>query len=427
MGDDSILSAIIILFLLLAAGYFAVCETAFASVSRPRLRAAMDRGDRRARSAVWVTEHFDKAITTILIGTNIVHLTAAAYVTVLVTRRWGLGAVTLSTLLTTVAVFLLGEMLPKSIAKKYSERFSLGTAASLRFFMRIFTPLSALLTAIGKAAAKLTRGEGAVTVTEDELYDIIETMTDEGELDSDQGELVMGALNFGEVTVESILTARVDLDALPVDAPPERVLRLIKSARHSRIPVYEDTVDNIIGVLQIRKYIKAWLQQGEKVELRSLLDQTYFIHQSAKIDELLPVMSSKKLNMAVVTDNYGGTLGVVTVEDILEELVGEIWDEEDVVVEPCVDNGDGSYSFDASVDIADAMEFMDREEPDEPELAHKLLSAWTYEQFDHLPQVGDSFVYEGLRVSVQELDQRRIRKLRIEPLPAEQGEEAEAP
>jgi CBS domain containing-hemolysin-like protein len=279
---------------------------------------------------------------------------------------------------------------------------------------------------VGEVISRLFKGEPEITVTEDELYDIIETMTDEGELDEDQGELVKGALSFGDVTVESILTARVDLDALPVDAPPERVLRLIKSARHSRIPVYEDTVDNIIGVLQIRKYIKAWLQQGEKVELRSLLDQTYFIHQSAKIDELLPVMSSKKLNMAVVTDNYGGTLGVVTVEDILEELVGEIWDEEDVVVEPCVDNGDGSYSFDASVDIADAMEFMDREEPDEPELAHKLLSAWTYEQFDHLPQVGDSFVYEGLRVSVQELDQRRIRKLRIEPLPAEQGEEAEA-
>ena len=424
MDGDSILSVIILLLLLFFAAYFAVCETAFASVSRNRLKTVLDHGDPRAKKALFVTEHFDKAITTILIGTNIVHLSAAAYVTVLVTRRFGVSAVTLSTILTTVAVFLLGEMLPKSVAKKYSERFSLGTAGSLCFFMRVFTPLSALLTAIGGAAAKLTRGDGEVTVTEDELYDIIETMTDEGELDEDQGELVKGALSFGDVTVEHILTARVDLAALPVDAPPEKVIALIKTARHSRIPVYQDTIDNIIGVLQIRKYIKAWLRDGEKVDLRSLLDDTYYIHQSTKIDELLPVMSSKKLNMAVVTDNYGGTLGVVTVEDILEELVGEIWDEEDVVAEPCVDNGDGSFTFDDNVSIEDAFEFMDYEDPTEFDFEHKLLGEWTYEQFDHLPQPGDSFTYQGLTVTVLSVEQHRVRKLRIEPPPATEGEEA---
>ena len=424
MDGDSILSALILLFLLFAAAYFAVCETAFASVSRTRLRTALEHGDRRAKKALFVTEHFDKAITTILIGTNIVHLTAAAYVTVLVTRRWGLSAVTLSTLVTTVIVFLLGEMLPKSIAKKYSERFSLGTAASLCFFLRVFTPISALLTAIGSVASKLTRGDAEVTVTEDELYDIIDNMTDEGELDEDQGELVKDALSFGDVTVESILTARVDLDALPVDATPERVIALIKSARHSRIPVYEDSIDNIIGVLQVRKYIKAWLRDGEQTALRPLLDQTLFVHQSTKIDELLPVMSSRKLNMAVVTDNYGGTLGVVTVEDILEELVGEIWDEEDVVVEPCVDNGDGSYSFAADVDVEDAFAFMDYEDPDEFDFSNKLLSEWTYEHFDQLPAEGDGFDYNGLRVTVQEMDGHRIMKLRIVPPAPAEGEEA---
>ena len=168
-GDSSsiYLSAIIILLLLFFAAYFAVCETAFASVSRIRLKVEADRGDRRAKRAMFVTEHFDKAITTILIGTNIVHLAAAAYVTVLVTRRWGVNAVTLSTIVTTVVVFFVGEMLPKSIAKKYSERFSLGTAGSLCFFMRIFTPVSFVLTAIGSAAARLTRGDSEVTVTED--------------------------------------------------------------------------------------------------------------------------------------------------------------------------------------------------------------------------------------------------------------------
>ena len=426
MDGDSILSAIILLLLLFLAAYFALCETAFASVSRIRLKLEADRGDRRARRAVFVTEHFDKAITTILIGTNIVHLAAAAYVTVLVTRRWGVSAVTLSTIVTTVVVFFVGEMLPKSIAKKYSERVSLGTAGSLCFFMRIFTPLSFLLTKIGSAAARLTRGDSEVTVTEDELYDIIENMTDEGELDADQGELVTSALSFGEVTVESILTARVDVTALDVDWPPEKVMSVVRNLRHSRIPVYENTIDNIIGILQIRKYMKAWLSDREHISLRALLDEPYFIHQSMKIAELLPVMSGKKLNMAVVTDNYGGTLGIVTVEDILEELVGEIWDEEDVVEEPCVKNGDGSYTFDAEVDIEDAFDFMDYEDPKEFDFEHKLLGEWTYEQFDRLPETGDHFDYNGLRITVQAAEHRRILKLRIERIPDADAEGGDA-
>ena len=428
-GDSSsiYLSAIIILLLLFFAAYFAVCETAFASVSRIRLKLEADRGDRRARRALFVTEHFDRAITTILIGTNIVHLAAAAYVTVLVTRRWGVSAVTLSTVVTTVVVFFVGEMLPKSIAKKYSERFSLGTAGSLCFFMRIFTPLSFLLTAVGNAAAKLTRGEREVTVTEDELYDIIENMTDEGELDAEQGELVTSALSFGDVTVESILTARVDVTALDVDWPPEKIMDILRTLRHSRVPVYEGTIDNIIGVLQIRKYMKAWLDDKAHIALRPLLDEPYFVHQSTRIAELLPVMSGKKLNLAVVTDNYGGTLGIVTVEDILEELVGEIWDEEDVVEEPCVRNSDGSYTFDAEVDIEDAFDFMDYDDPDEREFNHKLLGEWTYEQFDRLPEEGDSFRYNGLEVTVQTAEQRRIRKLRIRPAPEPEAEGGGAP
>ena len=427
-GDSSgLIRLLIILLLLFAAAWFAVCETAFASVSRVRLKLASDRGDGRAKQALWVTEHFDRAITTILIGTNIVHLAAASYVTVLVNRRWpdSSAAVTVSTVVTTLVVFFVGEMLPKSIGKKYSERFSIGTAGTLRFFMRLFGPIAALLTAIGEIVSRLSGDDAEVTVTEDELYDIIETMTDEGELDESQGELVNNALSFGEVTVESILTARVDLVAIDVDWPPEKILGVVRRARHSRLPVYEDSIDNIIGILQIRKYIKAWLAGPEQIVLRELLDEPYFIHQSANIDELLPVMSAKKLNMAVVTDNYGGTLGVVTIEDMLEELVGEIWDEEDVIVETSVRNADGSFSFDASVPIEDAFDFMGWEDPEDFDFGHKLLGEWTYEQFDELPAEGDSFVYEGLTVSVEQLDQRRIRKLRI-TLPPPAPEEGEA-
>ena len=417
------MSVLIILALLLFADYFAVCETSFAAVSRIRLKTAMERGDRRANKAMYVCEHFDKAITTILIGTNIVHLSCASYVTVLVTRRWGLSAVTLSTFVTTIVVFFVGEMLPKSIAKKYSLRLALGTASSLVFFMHLLTPISFVLTKIGEFASRLTKGDSEVSVTEDELYDIIENMTDEGDLDSEQGDLVHSALAFGDLTAESILTARVDMETIDVDDPLEEILSQVKASRHSRIPVYQDSVDNIIGVLQIRRFMREYLQKREKTDLRSLLDEPYFVHQSAKIDELLSVMSSKKINMTIVTDSYGGTVGIVTVEDILEELVGEIWDEDDEVVEPCVDHGDGSYSFDAGVDIEDAFEFMEYEDPDETDFDHKLLGEWAYEQFDAIPQEGDSFTYNGLRVTVEKVQQRRIMKLHIQRLP-EGGEKA---
>ena len=423
MDDGSILSVLIILALLLFADYFAVCETSFAAVSRIRLKTAMERGDRRANKAMYVCERFDKAITTILIGTNIVHLSCASYVTVLVTRRWGLSAVTLSTFVTTLVVFFVGEMLPKSVAKKYSLRLALGTASSLVFFMHLLTPVSFVLTKIGEFASRLTKGDSEVSVTEDELYDIIENMTDEGDLDSEQGDLVHSALAFGDLTAESILTARVDMETIDVDDPLEEILAQVKASRHSRIPVYQDSVDNIIGVLQIRRFMREYLQKREKTDLRSLLDEPYFVHQSAKIDELLSVMSSKKINMTIVTDSYGGTVGIVTVEDILEELVGEIWDEDDEVVEPCVDHGDGSYSFDAGVDIEDAFEFMDYEDPDETDFDHKLLGEWAYEQFDAIPQEGDSFPYNGLRVTVEKVRQRRIMQLRIQRLP-EGGEKA---
>ena len=417
------MSVLIILALLLFADYFAVCETSFAAVSRIRLKTAMERGDRRANKAMYVCERFDKAITTILIGTNIVHLSCASYVTVLVTRRWGLSAVTLSTFVTTLVVFFVGEMLPKSVAKKYSLRLALGTASSLVFFMHLLTPVSFVLTKIGEFASRLTKGDSEVSVTEDELYDIIENMTDEGDLDSEQGDLVHSALAFGDLTAESILTARVDMETIDVDDPLEEILAQVKASRHSRIPVYQDSVDNIIGVLQIRRFMREYLQKREKTDLRSLLDEPYFVHQSAKIDELLSVMSSKKINMTIVTDSYGGTVGIVTVEDILEELVGEIWDEDDEVVEPCVDHGDGSYSFDAGVDIEDAFEFMDYEDPDETDFDHKLLGEWAYEQFDAIPKEGDSFTYNGLCVTVEKVQQRRIMKLHIQRLP-EGGEKA---
>ena len=423
---DDMSSWLLIAVLLLCAAYFAAAETAYASVSRIRIKAIAEKGDRRAVKALEILDQFEKAITTILIGNNIVHLATASVATLIATRKWGLSAVAVSTVITTMVVFFAGEMLPKSIGKRYSEHIALAVASPLRFLMRVFSPISSLLALIGAGVTRLTGKDTEVTVTEDELYDIIETMKDEGELDAEKGELVHSALVFDDITVESILTARVDVIALDVASEPEAVIQLIREQYHSRIPVYRGSIDNIIGVLQIRKYIKAYMKQGTAVELESLLDAPYFIHQSGKIDDLLREMSLRKLNMAVVTDNYGGTLGIVTVEDILEELVGEIWDEDDEIVELFVSLPDGRFEFDAELEVEEVLERIGYEDPEDRDWEHKLIGEWVYEQFDLIPREGDSFGYHALRFSISKMQQNRIVKL-IAELPAtvtEGGEQA---
>ena len=424
MDEGSWLSIAALAALLACAIYFAAAETAFAAASRPKLHARQERGDSRARKALHILDNFDRAITTILIGTNIVHLSAAAIVTVMVTRLWGTGAVLWGTIATTLVLFYFGEMLPKSIAKRYSERLCLQTAGSLCFFMRFFAPLARLLTAIGQGAARLTKGDGEVSVTEDELYDIIEDMTDAGTLDLEQGDLVQSALEFGDITVEHVLTARVDMAALDVSWPLERITDVIRQQRHSRLPVYDGTVDNIVGILQIRKFIKAYLAGGGGIDLRSLLDAPYFVPATTNVDDLLPEMSRKRLNMAIVTDPWGGTLGLVTVEDILEELVGEIWDEEDEVVDFCHPLGGGRYELDARLDVAEAFQLIGFRDPeDDEELLHKSLSEWTLEQFDLMPAQRDKFTYHGLEFTISDVFQHRIRKLTVRPLPEPQPPE----
>lgn len=427
MNDGSRLPWIIAALLLVCAAFFAVTETSMASASRSRIKASAERGEFRAKKTLYVLDNFDLAISTLLICTNIVHIAAASIVTLAVTKKWGVSAVSISTIITTVVVFFAGEMLPKSVAKKYSDTLALSCAPVLCFFMKLFAPLSKLLTWIGQAAAKLTPGDSQISVTEDELYDIIEDMTEEGSLDEDQGDLISSALQFGDVTVESVLTPRVDIVAININSSHAELLSLIKSTNHSRLPVYEGSIDNIIGVLQIRKYIKAYLRLGENFDIKPMLDEVLFIHQSTNIDELLPILSRRKLNIAVVTDNYGGTLGIVTVEDILEELVGEIWDEDDVIEEPMVEIGDGVYEVGADETVSDVFDQLGYEDPEnDEELVNTLMGEWAYEKFDTIPKPGDSFRYHQVLVTVKDMNHNRIMKLTVALLPAEEeGGEAQ--
>ena len=427
MEDGSLLPFAFAFLLLLAAAWLACAETALASAPRSAIKAAADHEKPHAGEALQVMDDFDSAITAILICTNLVHITAAAVVTDAVTSIWGLSAVTWSTLATTIVVFFAGEMLPKSLAKKYAQTVLLSTASTLLGLMKLLRPFTRALAALGNSVGRRHAEEDPeLSVTEDELYDIIDDMTEEGTLDEEQGELISSALQFGDVTVESIVTPRVDLAAVSVTEDPAAVLELIRSTPHSRFPVYEGSIDNIIGVLPMRRFLRAYLNDPAAVELRTLMDETVYIHASTKVDDAMPMLNSKRVSMAVVTDNYGGTLGVVTMEDILEELVGEIWDEEDVVEETVQELGEGEYLFAAEETVADMFDRIGYEDPEEnEELVNTLLGEWAYEQFAAIPQPGDSFLYHAVEVTVGEMDHNRILTLRVKLLPQE-PETAEA-
>lgn len=422
MDDGGWLSFIVIFALILMDSYFSMSETVYASVSRIKIKTDMDRGDYRAKKAMYILDNFDKAVTTLLIGTNIVTGIAAAMVALLVVNKWGVSAVTLSTFILTIAIFFFGEMLPKSVGKKYSERLSLSLASSVYFLMKLLNPLAIFLTKLGGAASKFVKGDTEVSVTEDELYDIIESMKDEGDLGEEKGELIHSALTFAELSAESVATPRVDIAAIDINKPLSETLKLVKSSNHSRFPVYEGVIDNIVGVLQIRKFMKAYIREGNALKIGDVLDEVHFAHQSIKISELLSAMNRKRLNMAVITDNYGGTFGIVTIEDILEELVGDIWDEDDDVRESCVKLPDGGFDLDPELTVEEVFELIDYDDPDDFDFEHKLIGEWAFESFDDIPVKGDSFEYNGLVIKIAEMNNNRIIKLTAYILPDVQAE-----
>ena len=329
MDADSRISLLFILILLLLAALFAISETAFASASQTKIKVSADRGDDRAEKALDILENIETAISTLLICTNIVHLTIATVVTVMVTRLWGLSVVTFSTIITTLVVFFAGEMLPKSIAKKNPEKFALRTAGLLSFMMKIFKPFAAFLTWVGVKAASLGKGEPEISVTEDELLDIFEDLTEEGVLDEDQEDMLSSVLDFTDTRTGRILTPKRKIVGLDINLPKERILDEIEELTHSRVVVYDGEIDNVLGIIRIREYLKQYLNTGELPELRDVMDEPYWVSSKTMADELLEEMSQARQNIALVRGVNGKFIGLVSIEDILEELVGDIFDESD--------------------------------------------------------------------------------------------------
>lgn len=337
MDDGStILRYLIPLFaLLIGASLCAASETAYTSANRIRLMSLADDGDPKAKRALRVIHNFDKALTTLLILNNITHIATASIATIMVTKLWGAGAVAYSTIVTTVVVFLFAEMIPKYFAKTFSDQYAMAAAGPMLFLMKVLTPVSFFFTKIADTVKRpFKKQKEEPTVTEDELYGYVEAIAQEGVLNEDEAELVQSALEFGERTAGDIVVPWDKVLTVSSLMSQEEILEVIRSNIHSRLPVM-DINGNVMGILHIRAYLRAYInaQDDEQLQLRAIMDDVTFVNSDTPIDELLPEMSRKRTHISIVVDGDGNNLGILTVEDILEELVGEIYDEDDPLPE----------------------------------------------------------------------------------------------
>ena len=430
MGSDSWLPYLCLVLLLLGAAYFASAETAFSSVNRIRIKTKAENGSKNAKKAWYILENFDKTLSTLLLGNNVVHIATASIATLVFSQIWGESAVAYTTVVTTVVVFLVGETIPKNIGKARSETLALSFAPSLRALMTLLTPFVFVLTAVANLIAKLFGTADDPTVTEEEITQMIENIQEETEMSGDTAaneniDLIQSAFEFDDHTAQDVFTPRIDVDALSVDASPEEIIAHIKESKHSRLPVYRDTIDDIAGVLSIRKYLKAYYRHGSDTKLEELLDKPHFVHKTVRIDDLLREMSAHKVHLSIVTDDYGGTMGIVTMEDILEELVGEIWDEDDEVTFDVRSIGGSRYEVMGNVLMTDVFEQIQFEDFDETEFAHLTAAGWVLDNIPAGTEEGSSFEYKNLTVTVLSMEARRINRLIIK-INSKQDEEVQA-
>ena len=403
---------------IILSGYFSATETAFSSLNKTRIKYMAEKGSKRAKRTLQLADNYDKLIATILIGNNIVNITTASIGTLLFVDLMGqeLGA-TVSTVVVTIVVLIFGEITPKSIAKDYPERFAMFSAPMIGALLWLFTPLNFLFSLWKKLVALLFHSDEEDKMSQEELLLLLEEVEQEGAIDKSEGTLLRNAVEFGDLEVQSILTHRVDLEAVEVNATKEEIAAKFTETRFSRLLVYEETIDKIVGVLHLKDFYDGMGINPKP--LREIMTPPLFIHQTEKVDDLLQLLKSSKSHIAVVIDEYGGTLGIVTMEDILEELVGEIWDEHDEVEEPFRQLSENTYLVDCTVTLDDFCDFFDVKSDSES----VSLGGWIMDQMQRIPEKGDQFTYENLTITATEIDDHRIEWVTVEVAPKEDNEE----
>lgn len=416
MDSTSGILYLVLVVLLCFSAFFSASETAYSSLNKIRMKNYADGGNKKAKRALAIVDDFDRLLSTILVGNNVVNMASASIATVIATAIFGPSGAAIATTVMTVLVLVFGEILPKTLAKENSEAIAMKAGGLLQFFIKLLTPVVFFFVKIKEFALRLLKGaEAQPSVTEEELKYIVESIEQEGVLEEQESDLVQSALDFDEITVQEILTPRVDLVTIDVDDPLEEALRVVLDAHFSRIPVYRGTVDNIIGVLQVRDLLKAVVQKTD-TRLPLLVTDCVFVHKTMKISALLAEFKAKKLHLAVVTDDYGGTMGIVTMEDVLEQLVGDIWDETDEVRDDFVQVGRDAFIVSGDMNVFEMLEELGEDDRGF-ESDYNTAGGWAMEMLGHIPEAGEQYSYRGLVVTVSEVEEQRILSLRVERIP----------
>ena len=416
--EDSISSILILVLLIIMSAYFSATETAYSSLNKIKLKSIANKGNKKAKLALELSEKYDSVISTILIGNNIVNIATASLATVLFTKLLGSSGVTVSTIVMTILILIFGEISPKSIAKDIPESFAIVSAPLLNVFCIILKPVNHIFCLWKKLISKVLKIQKHSGITEDEILTIAEEAENEGGINPQQLEIIKSAIELNEQEVIEAFTPRVDMIAVKDSCSKEELLNLFIESGFSRIPVYHDNIDNVIGIRhedRAQPRFSARFQEGSIVvnnnneEISSIIKPLNVIQPHMKLSHLLKVLQNNKSHMALIADEYGGTMGIITLEDILEELVGEIWDEHDKVVNNIEKIGEDEYIVRGNANIEKVLEEVDLED----EFEVNSVNGWVIQQFGKIPKVGESFEYKNLKIVIQKATKRCVLEIRI--------------
>ena len=412
---------ILVIVCIILSAFFSATETAFLSSNSIRLQKASEDGDKKAGLALSIYNSYERFISTILIGNNLVNTAASAVATVIAIRLVGPEGAAYATIIMTAIILIFSETIPKILARNNSFAFSRSVSYLIKALMVIFFPVVWLVNSFIKVISKLWgKDEDPDTFNADELSSLIEIAETENVIDEERSDLLQSAIDFSDTSAQEILTPRVDTLAIDIDDHMEEIIEKLEGSPYSRIPVYEDTIDNIIGILYLNHFYKKLVEDPD-FSIRDILIDVCFIHKSMKLPAVLSQLKRKKTHLAVVTDEYGGTMGIVTMEDVLEQLVGEIWDETDEVFEDITEISENVFEVDGDMSIYEFLEEVGHD-PDSFEGDFTTAGGWAIENIGGFPSPNDSFTYENLTVTVTEVDELRVTKLKVVVTPIEEEE-----
>lgn len=403
--------------LILLSAYFSATETAFSSLNRIRVKNMAAEGNKRAELTLKLCDMYDNLLTTILVGNNIVNILSSSLATALFCIYFPKNGIAVSTAVMTIVVLIFGEIVPKSMAKEKPEQFAMFSAPFINALNLLFTPITFLFAQLKRGISAVFKLNNEDTITEAELLTIVEEAQSEGGIDENEGDLIKSAIEFYDLDVGDILIPRVEVVAVDIDDSKEVIEKVFEETRFSRLPVYRDTIDNIVGIINYKDFQYRVMDKGHSLD--DIITQPVYALEHMKISNLLKMLQQKKSHLAVVTDEYGGTVGVVTLEDIIEELVGEIWDEHDIIIEEVFKVDDNTYriSSNAGIDTIDELFGI------EIESESATVGGWVTEVLERIPEKGDSFKQDGLTVTVSDADERRVLEITVTLNPEETPEE----